>query len=63
MININNLTIANKVLRKELSNNIKNSNEIKEHYKDKVEMDPFSRLCDIIGRLDVLMKVVREDNK
>ena len=52
MINIDNLTIANKVLRKELSNNIKNSDKIK---------DQFSRLCDIIGRLDVLIKVIKNE--
>ena len=54
MIDLNNLYHVNKVLRMELSNNLKNSNEIKEQ---------FSRLCSIIGELGVLIKEVEKDGR
>lgn len=54
MIDINTLYHVNKVLRLELTNNLKNSEQIK---------DEFSRLCSIIGELGVLIKEVEKHGR
>ena len=54
MIDLNTLYHVNKVLRNELTENLKNSPEIK---------DQFSRLCSIIGELGVLIKEVENGSR
>ena len=51
-MNIDKLTSARKILREELSNSIKENNK-----------EYISRLCDVIGRLEVLIKVTNDRSK
>lgn len=57
MLDIIKLGEAETILRKELSR------VLRIHDQDLKSKDEWSRLCDIIGRLQVLSKVVKENTK
>lgn len=54
MIDIKNLYHVNKILRKELSNNIKDCD---------TNRTQFHRLCEIVGSLQILIKEVEKDGR
>ena len=61
MINKNELLEVQKILRKNLSNSIKDRHKMKKtikHLGEKTVIDPFSRLCSIISDLNLLIKEV-----